>query len=108
MAKSYNQKAKILYLEKILKESNAQRPVSMQEILAGLEARGIRAERKSIYDDMETLRDFGMEVKYRRGRAGGYFLENTEKVFNTEETVKRRETPDEREFPDKEHILSKE
>lgn len=88
MAKSYNQKAKILYLEKILKESTQYRPVSMQEILAGLEAQGIRAERKSIYDDMETLRDFGMEVRYRRGRAGGYFLENGEEILKEEEQIK--------------------
>lgn len=88
MAKSYNQKAKILYLEKILKESTQYRPVSMQEILAGLEAQGIRAERKSIYDDMETLREFGMEVRYRRGRAGGYFLENGEEILKEEEQIK--------------------
>ncbi len=76
MAKSCNQKGKILYLERLLSETKSEKPVSMQEILAKLEEQGIRAERKSIYDDMETLRAFGMEIKYRRGREGGYYLEN--------------------------------
>ena len=61
MAKSCNQKGKILYLQKMLSETTSQKPVTMQEILAKLEEQGIRAERKSIYDDMETLRDFGMD-----------------------------------------------
>ena len=42
----------------MLSETTSQKPVTMQEILAKLEEQGIRAERKSIYDDMETLRDF--------------------------------------------------
>ena len=66
MAKSCNQKGKILYLQKMLSETTSQKPVTMQEILAKLEEQGIRAERKSIYDDMETLRDFGMDIHYRR------------------------------------------
>ena len=80
MAKSCNQKGKILYLERMLSETTGEKPVSMQEILTKLEERGIRAERKSIYDDLETLRDFGMEIHYRRGREGGYFTENTKKT----------------------------
>ena len=78
MAKSCNQKGKILYLERMLSETTSESPVSMQEILAKLEEQGIRAERKSIYDDLEALRDFGMEIHYRRGRAGGYYAEKKE------------------------------
>ena len=46
MAKSCNQKGKILYLERMLSETTSEKPVSMQEILTKLEERGIRAERK--------------------------------------------------------------
>ncbi len=74
MAKSYNQKAKILYLAKMLRESGENRVLSMQDILFQLMEYGIKAERKSIYDDIETLRNFGMDVKFKRGRAGGYYL----------------------------------
>ena len=73
MAKSCNQKGKILYLQKMLSETTSQKPVTMQEILAKLEEQGIRAERKSIYDDMETLRGSGAAawlpaVSYQQGR----------------------------------------
>ena len=37
MAKSCNQKGKILYLQKMLSETTSQNPVTMQEILAKLE-----------------------------------------------------------------------
>ena len=55
MAKSTNQKAKILYLEKILQGTDETHPCTMQEILGRLQEYGISAERKSIYDDMEVL-----------------------------------------------------
>lgn len=82
MAKSYNQKAKILYLERMLNETTPQTPISMQVILMKLGEVGIRAERKSIYDDMETLREFGMDIQYRRGREGGYFITQPEPAMD--------------------------
>ena len=80
MAKSRNQKGKILVIEHLLQGTGESRIVTMQEILDKLLEYGITAERKSIYDDLETLRDFGMEIHYRRGREGGYFTENTKKM----------------------------
>ncbi|MDO4276070.1 MAG: WYL domain-containing protein [Eubacteriales bacterium] len=74
MAKSYNQKVKILYLQKMLHETGEDRVVTMQEILTRLLEYGIHAERKSIYDDIESLRSFGMDVKFKRGRPGGYYV----------------------------------
>ena len=74
MAKSYNQKGKILYLERILQSTGEDHTVSMQEILDELTKQEITAERKSIYDDMEVLRLFGMDIRYKRGKSGGYYL----------------------------------
>ena len=74
MAKSQNQKAKVLYLERMMRETGENHVVSMQEILAKLLEYGICAERKSIYDDFEALRSFGMDVRYKRGKNGGYYL----------------------------------
>ena len=75
MAKSRNQKAKILVLEHLLCETGENnRAVTMQEILDKLAECGINAERKSIYDDLDALRDFGLDVKYKRGRPGGYYI----------------------------------
>ena len=88
MAKSCNQKGKILYLERMLSETTSEKPISMQAILAKLEEQGIRAERKSIYDDLETLRDFGMVINYRRGREGGYFAERKEQSNLSDEMGK--------------------
>lgn len=80
MSKSYNQKAKILYLEKMMEKTTEDRPFSMQEILSKLAEEGIKAERKSIYDDLDTLRDFGMQICFRRGKEGGYYLNRTGNV----------------------------
>ena len=74
MAKSNNQKAKILYLERMLQETGEHKTLSMQDILAGLSEHGINAERKSIYDDVEVLRSIGMDIRYTRERPGGYYL----------------------------------
>lgn len=57
MAKSCNQKLKILYLMELLKEKSQRNEMSsMQEIIDFLAQKGIQAERKSIYDDMDALR----------------------------------------------------
>ncbi|MDV5043061.1 hypothetical protein R2O95_14405, partial [Faecalibacterium duncaniae] len=40
-----------------------------------LEAQGIRCERKSVYSDIEALGALGYDIKLRRGRGGGYFLQ---------------------------------
>ncbi len=87
MAKSNNQKAKILYLERMLLETGEHRTLSMQDILAGLGEHGINAERKSIYDDVEVLRSVGMDIRYTRERPGGYYLyrESPDKGIPAEE-----------------------
>lgn len=76
MAKSHNQKIKILILEQMLSGTGENKVVTMQEILDNLGQYGISAERKSIYDDMEALRDFGYDIQYKRGRTGGYYLQS--------------------------------
>lgn len=48
----------------------------MQEILDRLAEYDITAERKSIYDDLEALREFGLDIEFKRGRPGGYYLKN--------------------------------
>lgn len=75
MARSGNQKQKILYLVQMLAVHRDETHVlSMKDIVEELEKKGIRAERKSIYDDMEALREFGIPIKYSRKRPGGYFV----------------------------------
>ena len=76
MAKSHNQKAKILILEHLLAGTSRDRGVTMQEIIDKLAEYEITAERKSIYDDLEALREFGLDIEFKRGRPGGYYLKN--------------------------------
>lgn len=75
MAKSYNQKMKILYLmQAFLERTDEAHVLSMQEILVLLNGHGIHAERKTIYDDIEVLRVYGLDIIYRKEAPSGYYL----------------------------------
>lgn len=63
MSQGSNQKLKLVYLMKILLEKTDEtHSISMREIIESLEAYGVSAERKSIYNDMEILRTYGMDI----------------------------------------------
>lgn len=63
MAEGNNQKLKILYLLKILMEKTDEtHRITMPEIIEALKAYNIKAERKSIYSDIENLRLYGIDV----------------------------------------------
>lgn len=76
MAKSAGQKLKLLYIIKLLTENTDEdHPVSTADIIAYLESQGIRSERKSIYDDVEKLCEFGYDIIQVHSRlGGGYYL----------------------------------
>ena len=82
MAKYNNQKAKVLFLLQMMCETGENHTISMQEIIDRLQDKGIRAERKSIYDDMEALRLFGMDIQYKRERPSGYYVANAGEMVN--------------------------
>ena len=61
-----NQKLKILYLAKILLENtDADHDITLQEIIDKLSANNVTAERKSLYDDIAQLDDFGIKINSR-------------------------------------------
>lgn len=63
MAKGENQKLKLLYLAKIfLEETDEKHGLSRQDIIRKLEAYGVHAERKTLYQDFEQLRLFGFDL----------------------------------------------
>ena len=75
MAKNSRQKLKILYIMQMLMENtDEEHAMSMQEIIASLERQGISAERKSIYDDIEMLQQFGVDILSRRSAPKGYYI----------------------------------
>ncbi len=75
MAKSANQKLKLLFLLRyLMQHSDEEHPVSMAQIIEELARNGISAERKSIYDDVESLRLFGVDIVQLKGKNGGYYI----------------------------------
>ena len=75
MPKRGNQKLKILFLMKmLLDETDRRHPLTMAEIINRLDEEGIKAERKSIYDDIELLKQFGLEIVTSRGKSAGYYI----------------------------------
>ena len=75
MAKTSNQKAKILYLMRLFQEeTDEEHPLSRRELEERLADIGIHAERKSLYNDIETLKNFGMDIAYRKEQPEGYYL----------------------------------
>ena len=58
-----NQRLKQIYLMKVLLDNTDEtHSLTMPEIVTALNEYGISAERKSIYDDIEALRVFGMDI----------------------------------------------
>lgn len=80
MAKSAGQKLKLLYIIQLLSEnSDEKHPISTVDIIKYLEANDIHSERKSIYDDIEKLCDFGYDIIQVHSRlGGGYYLAGRE------------------------------
>lgn len=80
MAKSANQKLKLLYLLKILTEqSDEEHCMSAQALIDALGVYDIKAERKSIYDDIAQLIDFGYDIVLVKAKSGGgYYLAGRE------------------------------
>jgi len=73
--KSSKQKLKLLYLSKILLENtDEQHPLTVNEMIDMLSAYGISAERKSIYDDIECLRFFGLDILTVKAKNYGYYI----------------------------------
>lgn len=73
-------KAKILYLLKILMENTDKlHGITMAEIRSNLKLYGISADRKTIYDDVETLQLYGIDIiKVKEANTYTYRIGNRE------------------------------
>ena len=75
MPKSPNQKLKLLVLLRyLMKSSDENHPLTVQDMIDELARHDIAAERKTIYDDIESLRRFGVDIVQRRDRTTGYYV----------------------------------
>ena len=78
MAKSENQKLNLLYIRKfLLEQTDKVNSVTSSHSIDELTKHEIKAERKSIYDDIECLRSFGMDIKrVQKDRTYSYYVAN--------------------------------
>lgn len=75
MPKRANHKRKLLVLARyLLRHSDEEHPLTLGQLQEELERWDAPAERKSIYDDMDQLRQLGFDVQTRRGVGGGWFI----------------------------------
>lgn len=73
MPRAEGQKQKLLLLrELLLRETDEAHELTMPEILKRLKDAGIPSARQSVYRDLETLAESGLDVKYEAGR--GYYV----------------------------------
>ena len=75
MAKKSNQKIKLLYLMKILLENtDDEHGMTLAEISDALGEYGIDAERKTLYNDIDVLCLFGLDIDKRKGKSVTYHV----------------------------------
>jgi predicted DNA-binding transcriptional regulator YafY len=75
MPKSSHQKLKLLYLMKILNEQTDEtHALSVQEMITALARYEIKAERKSIYDDLDALQAYGFDLVCHTGKVYTYSI----------------------------------
>lgn len=75
MARSSRQKEKLLYLQKImLEKTDENHALTVGEIKDALAAYGIQTERKALYDDLQILERFGLDICRTRTSTVKYFV----------------------------------
>ena len=75
MPRLTGQKLRILYLMRILlTQTDETHPLTVNELIAKLAKHGASAERKTIYDDVDALRKFGIDVIMEKNKPYGYYV----------------------------------
>lgn len=68
-------KLKLLYLAKLLWEQTDEgHTVTVNGMIRYLDQQGIHAERKAIYEDLELLQDFGLDIVHTKTKTHNYYL----------------------------------
>lgn len=75
MAKSVTNKLRTLYImDALLEKSDEDNRLSIKQMVEMLENNGISADRKTLYDDIETLKIWGLDILYSKEKPAGYYL----------------------------------
>lgn len=86
MAGASKQKQKLLRMEQIFKtQTDQENVITGNQLIDILEKEGIKAERKTIYDDIATLCDSGVTIEtVKKGHSNAYYYANNDD-FTSEE-----------------------
>lgn len=75
MAKTVNQKIKLLRILEILRMySDEDNPMTTKEIISKLNEQGIECARKSLYDDIDILNEYGYEILCIKSTQNRYYI----------------------------------
>lgn len=70
-----HKKLRLLYIARLFQEqTDEDHTVTVGDIIRHLEGLGIAAERKAIYDDLELLELFGLDIVHTKTRTHNYYL----------------------------------
>ena len=79
MGKVIGSKLRTLYImQRLLEKSDENNRISPKELNEMLEGMGISADRKSIYADISTLQEWGMDIMYSKEQPAGYYVASRE------------------------------
>jgi predicted DNA-binding transcriptional regulator YafY len=79
MAKSAEQKAKMMLIYKMLYEkTDENHNMTVNDMIEELSGSGIKAERKSIYNDLKVLKDMGYDIIGIKSRTYSYYMGSRE------------------------------
>lgn len=75
MAGATGQRLRILYIRDYLEQnSDESHYVTTGELIKYLESKGVPCDRKTVYADIQSLMDYGLDIENHRGSHGGYCL----------------------------------
>lgn len=75
MPKAYGQKQRILYILKYFYEKTDEKhTVTVNNLISYLNCYDITANRKTIYDDIEVLQDFGFDIVKNKSKTHNFYL----------------------------------
>lgn len=62
----------------LLEKTDEDHTITVNEIISELNSLGISAERKSVYDDLELLKLFGLDIEKRKTKTHDYYIASRE------------------------------
>lgn len=74
MAVQSNKMKTLFLMQILLQQTDEKHMMSANELAAALQEYGLKAERKSIYADIEALQGYGLDIVQQKGSNPGYYV----------------------------------